>query len=91
MKKALGVVRPLDKLNRVCLPKEFVRCLGWENNQQVEIFAQPDGIFMRKYNPTDEANVWIETARSIVEQNYKGEYKAEVLTLLGSALQLLSD
>lgn len=91
MKEAIGIVREIDHVSRVCIPMEYLRSLGWERGMAVEILAQADGIFMRKYHPNDEANIWIETARNIVEQNYKGEYKAEVLTLLGSALQLLSD
>ena len=50
--KATGIVRPIDKLGRVVIPKELRRTHGLSVNDAVEIFVnEDDQIILKKYQP----------------------------------------
>jgi transcriptional pleiotropic regulator of transition state genes len=51
MLKSLGVVRHLDDLGRVVIPKELRRTLGIEAGDGLEIFTNGEQIVLRKYVP----------------------------------------
>lgn len=51
--KSIGMIRPVDKMGRVVIPKEIRAQLGVENNQDCfEIFTEGDRVILRKYQPT---------------------------------------
>ena len=43
-----GIIRHLDNLGRVVLPKEFRKMLNINEKDKIEIFLLQDGLFMRK-------------------------------------------
>lgn len=49
--KATGIVRQLDGLGRVVIPKELRRTLGIDEGDGLEIFVEGDKILLRKYAP----------------------------------------
>lgn len=50
--KATGIVRNIDALGRLVLPKELRRILNLEEGTQMEIFTTEDGaIILRQYAP----------------------------------------
>lgn len=49
--KSIGVVRKLDQLGRIVLPKELRDNLGFEENQPLEIYIKEDLIVLKKYKP----------------------------------------
>jgi transcriptional pleiotropic regulator of transition state genes len=51
MMKATGVVRKLDDLGRVVIPKELRRTLGIGEKDGLEIFVNGQDIVLRKYAP----------------------------------------
>lgn len=52
MKKAAGIVRRIDDLGRVVLPKELRWVYGIGPGDQVEIFVSGEEIILRKYVPS---------------------------------------
>ena len=50
--KSTGIVRKVDELGRVVIPRELRRTLGIENGDPMEIFMAGDRIILRKYEPT---------------------------------------
>ena len=51
--KSLGIVRKLDEVGRIVLPKELRRMFQIENSEDaVEIYTEDDKIILRKYQPT---------------------------------------
>ncbi|MCL2023804.1 MAG: AbrB/MazE/SpoVT family DNA-binding domain-containing protein [Oscillospiraceae bacterium] len=51
--KSLGIVRKLDDVGRIVVPKELRRLFQIENpNDSVEIFTEEDRIILRKYQPS---------------------------------------
>jgi len=53
MKKATGIVRKLDDLGRIVIPKELRRVYGVEPGDAMEIFTSGEEIVLRKYKPAD--------------------------------------
>ncbi|MFP7487663.1 AbrB/MazE/SpoVT family DNA-binding domain-containing protein [Priestia filamentosa] len=47
--KSTGVVRKVDQLGRVVLPKELRKNLAIEKNDPLEIFVNENQIILRKY------------------------------------------
>ncbi|OPA76647.1 AbrB family transcriptional regulator [Paenibacillus selenitireducens] len=49
--KATGIVRRVDDLGRVVIPKELRRTQGIKEGDPMEIFVTSQGIVFRKYVP----------------------------------------
>ena len=51
--KATGIVRRIDDLGRVVIPKEIRKQLNIENDvDSFEIFLEGDSVVLKKYHPT---------------------------------------
>lgn len=50
--KATGIVRRLDQLGRIVIPKELRTTLDLKDTDPVEIFTEGDKIILRKYQPS---------------------------------------
>ena len=48
-----GIVRHIDSLGRVVLPKELRRTFDITTDTPLEIFTEGDAILLRKYRPAD--------------------------------------
>ena len=46
----IGIVRKIDSLGRVTLPKELRRVFKLDKNEEIEILATDDGILLRVPN-----------------------------------------
>lgn len=51
MIKSTGIVRRLDDLGRIVLPKELRRVMGLQEGASVEIFTQGETVMLRRYEP----------------------------------------
>jgi len=47
--KSTGVIRRIDELGRIVIPKEIRRNLGIRDGENVEIFTESDSIILKKY------------------------------------------
>ncbi len=51
--KSTGMIRAVDKMGRVVIPKEIRRQLKVENDvDSFEIYMEGDSVILRKYQPT---------------------------------------
>lgn len=50
--KATGIIRRVDDLGRIVLPKEIRRNSGITKGTPMEIYTTTDGIVLKKYNVT---------------------------------------
>lgn len=48
--KSTGVIRRIDELGRVVIPKEIRRHLGIRDGENLEIFTEEDKIILKKYS-----------------------------------------
>lgn len=49
--KATGIVRKVDELGRITLPRELRRTLDLQEKDPVEIYTDGKGVILRKYAP----------------------------------------
>ena len=49
--RSLGIVRNLDQLGRLVIPKETRKVFDINEGDPVEIFTDGDKIILKKYNP----------------------------------------
>ena len=49
--KSIGIVRRIDELGRIVLPKELRRTHDIKNGDAMEIYVDGDVIMLKKYNP----------------------------------------
>lgn len=47
--RSLGIVRKVDHLGRIVIPKELRKSLQIDKGNPIEIFAEEDRIILRKY------------------------------------------
>ncbi len=66
--KATGIVRRLDKLGRIVLPKELRRVFQIDDEDELEIYVEDDRIILKKYIPTC---VFCQSDKGIVEYKDK--------------------
>lgn len=53
--KATGIVRRIDDLGRVVIPKEIRRTMRYREGDPLEIFTDRDGeVIFKKYSPIGE-------------------------------------
>ena len=60
--KSTGVVRRIDELGRIVIPKEIRRNLKIRDGENIEIFVDMDGIILKKYSKIEDS---IEYAKKI--------------------------
>lgn len=49
--KATGIIRRIDDLGRVVIPKEIRRTMNIREGEPLEIFLEDGGVVFKKYNP----------------------------------------
>jgi len=65
--KSTGIVRRIDELGRICLPKELRRTLGIKESDPIEIFVDGEHIKLRKYHPDGSCSLCGEFADRYAE------------------------
>ncbi|MED0673349.1 AbrB/MazE/SpoVT family DNA-binding domain-containing protein [Aneurinibacillus aneurinilyticus] len=66
--KTIGIVRKLDELGRIVLPRELRHTLGIVKKDGLEIFVDKEYIVLRKYKP---ACIFCNSVSDVTE--YKGK------------------
>ena len=55
--KAIGIVRRIDDLGRIVIPKEIRKTMGIKKGDPLAIYTDDDGvIILKKYSPIGELN-----------------------------------
>ena len=49
--KTTGMVRPLDPLGRVVIPKEIRTSRGWQEKDNLAIYTEGESVILRKDSP----------------------------------------
>lgn len=69
--KATGIVRRIDELGRVVIPKEIRRTLRIREGDPLEIFTDRDGeIILKKYSPIGEMSDFAQEFTLALNQTY---------------------
>lgn len=49
--KSTGIVRKVDELGRIVIPKELRRTFSIDHKDPIEIYVDEDNIILKKYHP----------------------------------------
>ena len=68
-----GIIRRIDELGRIVIPKEIRKSLRIKNGDNLEILVDGDNITLRKYsqieNVTDMASTYVESFYQVLKYN----------------------
>jgi AbrB family transcriptional regulator (stage V sporulation protein T) len=71
--KATGIVRRIDDLGRIVIPKEIRREFRIREGESLEIFVDNDNIVLRKHSPMEQlkefASKYIDSIYPMIKQN----------------------
>ncbi len=67
--KATGIVRRVDDLGRLVIPKELRRTLRIKEADPIEFYVQGDTIILKKYNAMGDLEQVIDNIESYIEQD----------------------
>ncbi|WP_061310194.1 AbrB/MazE/SpoVT family DNA-binding domain-containing protein [Clostridium botulinum] len=66
--KNIGIVRKVDELGRIVIPKELRRTLNLEEGDGLEIYTEGEQIILKKYEP---CCIFCGEAKEVI--NFKGK------------------
>ena len=90
--KATGIVRRIDDLGRVVIPKEIRRIMRVREGDPLEIFLNEDGeVVFRKYNPTyrDDLMATLQDAADYYDKYEDDQTTAEQLRKIAKEVDAL--
>ena len=71
--KSTGIIRRIDELGRIVIPKEIRKNLRIKEGENLEIYIENDNIILKKYsllkNLTDIAAIYVEVLNSLIKDN----------------------
>lgn len=70
--RATGILRRIDDLGRIVIPKEIRRSMGIREGEALEIFVEKDAIMFKKYhvNDLDEFTACIDKIAEGMQDSY---------------------
>ncbi|MBQ8292640.1 MAG: AbrB/MazE/SpoVT family DNA-binding domain-containing protein [Bacilli bacterium] len=69
--KATGVVRRIDDLGRIVIPKELRRTMRIREGDSLEIFIEGEKIMLKKYSPVQNVNDFVVEFVESIYSSYK--------------------
>jgi len=86
--KSTGVVRRIDELGRIVVPKEIRKSLRIKNGDSLEIFLNDEDIILKKYSPVETLeNIlenYVDTFNQVMKHNIIVTDRDKVIAIAGS-------
>lgn len=86
--KTTGIIRRIDDLGRIVIPKELRRNLRIKNGDTLEVFVDMDNIILKKYSPMesieDAALKYVDSFNQVLKHNIIVTDKDKVIAVSGS-------
>ncbi|MBU9711107.1 AbrB/MazE/SpoVT family DNA-binding domain-containing protein [Evansella tamaricis] len=76
--KSIGIVRRIDELGRVVIPKEIRRSHGWEPGTPMEMFMSDEGLLIRGYKTEEDKLELIEDLMALKMASKNVKYSAVI-------------
>ena len=85
--KTTGVIRRIDDLGRIVIPKEIRKNMRIKNGDSLEIFVDDDSVILKKYSPIesveDAALKYVETFNQVIKHNIVVTDRDKVIAVSG--------
>lgn len=91
--KSTGIIRRVDDLGRVVIPKEIRRTMKINEGDPLEIFVNDDAVCFRKYNTNENIESEIQRLVSLVKDDYDMDsgFKSGLLYELNKVIELFNN
>ena len=87
--KSTGIIRRVDDLGRIIIPKEIRRTLNIKEGDPMELFVADETVCFQKYYVADGYKEKIESLIASLNDEIDFENSAEIQSKLKEALELL--
>ena len=87
--KVTGIVRRVDDLGRVAIPKEIRRALTIRENDPLEIFTTSDSVIFKKYAPYAPYETTIGLLKEEILKEDGMDNKLQILQKINEITELL--
>lgn len=67
--RVTGIVRRMDELHRIVIPKEVCRQMGLVEGMPLEIFLEDDSVVLKKYVASDDVKGHVENLINVIKEN----------------------
>jgi len=85
--KSTGIIRGIDNLGRVVVPKEMRDKLGWGIQDQLEFYVKGNSVVLRKYFTDKEK----EEVLKALENANKLEWNPDMQANLKKAIEMINN
>lgn len=86
--KTTGIIRRIDDLGRIVIPKELRRNLRIKNGDTLEVFVDGDSIILKKYSPMESieeaASKYVDSFNQVIKHNVIVCDKDKVIAVSGN-------
>ena len=86
--KTTGIIRRIDDLGRIVIPKELRRTLRIKNGDSLEIFVDHEDIILKKYSPMESfeeaATKYVDSFNQVIKHNVIVCDKDKVIAVSGN-------
>ena len=88
--KETGIIRRMDDLGRIVIPKEIRRLLNLRGGDALELFLHEQGVFYKKYDPAKPVKACLATLKEAVMDEPALECSEEVMQKISELEDLLA-
>jgi len=81
--KALGVVRKIDQLGRIVIPKEVRKAKGWDEGHSMEMFMDGDKLVLQSFDDARKQAEIIDRLQNLPNIKDEKVFRSEVAYLVG--------
>lgn len=79
--KTTGIIRRIDNLGRIAIPKEIRRKFKFNENEPIEMCIAEEGILLKPYKPEPKDNAkiaekWLDDYKNMI-QNYDSKFNID--------------
>lgn len=86
--KTTGIIRRIDELGRVVIPKEIRKNMRIDNGESLEIFVDEDNIILKKYSPIESLNTvaekYVDIFNQVIKHNIIVTDRNKVIAIAGN-------
>lgn len=83
--KSTGIIRNMDELGRLVIPKELRRTFSINEGDPLEIFTNGEKIVIQKYKPETEKNEVVNELQEFIEHSVN----EDLIELLNRSIKLI--
>ena len=86
--KTTGIIRRIDELGRIVIPKEIRKNMRIDNGESLEIFVDEENIILKKYSPIESLNTvaekYVDIFNQVIKHNIIVTDRNKVIAIAGN-------